>query len=286
MKKYLFLPLVGIAMLLTASCAATADEDKTAPAQKTAQQAGQPAETATATTAQAPISQADIERVSETFGNFIGRNLKTPGMFFDIDSMIKGMREGFAGKPAPMNEKEYETLMAKIQEQSYKKMAEENLKAANEFMEKNGKADKVVEVVPGKLQYIILQAGHDPVVTTTDSPQIQYEGKFLDGTVFSSSSEAGGPITIPLTQTIPGFSKGLVGMKEGEKRKLFVHPDLGYGTTGHLPPNSLLIFEVEVIKANSPQTEEGDVVSLAELESDDVEDEEEDTDPENESDKE
>ena len=44
------------------------------------------------------------------------------------------------------------------------------------------------------------------------------------------------PITIPLDQTIPGFSKGIVGMKEGEKRRLFVHPDLGYGTTGQLPP--------------------------------------------------
>ena len=39
-------------------------------------------------------------------------------------------------------------------------------------------------------------------------------------------------------------------MKEGEKRRLFLHPDLGYGTTGHLPPNSLLIFDVEVVKAN------------------------------------
>ena len=41
-------------------------------------------------------------------------------------------------------------------------------------------------------------------------------------------------------------------MKEGEKRRIFVHPDLGYGTSGHLAPNSLLIFDVEVVKAESP----------------------------------
>ena len=41
-------------------------------------------------------------------------------------------------------------------------------------------------------------------------------------------------------------------MKEGEKRKLFVHPDLGYGTQGQLPPNALLIFEVEIVKADAP----------------------------------
>jgi len=69
--------------------------------------------------------------------------------------------------------------------------------------------------------------------------------------VFGSSEETGGPITIPLDQTIPGFSKGLVGMKEGEKRRLFVHPDLGYGTMGQLPPNELLIFDIEVVKADT-----------------------------------
>jgi peptidylprolyl isomerase len=40
-------------------------------------------------------------------------------------------------------------------------------------------------------------------------------------------------------------------MKEGEKRRLYVHPDLGYGTTGQLPPNELLIFDIEVVKADS-----------------------------------
>jgi len=81
---------------------------------------------------------------------------------------------------------------------------------------------------------------------------INYTGKYIDGTVFGSSETAGGPITVPIDQTIPGFSKGIVGMKEGEKRRLFVHPDMGYGTTGQLPPNSMLIFDIEVVKATSP----------------------------------
>ncbi len=58
-------------------------------------------------------------------------------------------------------------------------------------------------------------------------------------------------MTIPLDQTIQGFNLGIAGMKEGEKRRLFVHPELGYGTTGHLPPNSLLIFDIEVVKADN-----------------------------------
>jgi peptidylprolyl isomerase len=103
------------------------------------------------------------------------------------------------------------------------------------------------------LQYQIVKEGTGPEVKEHNSPQIQYTGKYIDGTVFGSSQDTGGPITIPLDQTIPGFSKGLVGMKEGEVRKIFVHPDLGYGKTGHLPPNSLLVFEVELIKADNPK---------------------------------
>ncbi len=118
-------------------------------------------------------------------------------------------------------------------------------------MEKNKKKNEVIEVVPDKLQYTILKQGDGVVVEAHSSPKIHYTGKYQDGTVFGTSEEMGGPITIPLDQTIPGFSKGIVGMKEGEKRRLFVHPDLGYGTTGQLPPNELLIFDIEVTKANS-----------------------------------
>src|SRR5262249_32953701 len=95
--------------------------------------------------------------------------------------------------------------------------------------------------------------GTGPAVESHSSPKIHYTGKYQDGTVFGTSEEMGGPITIPLDQTIPGFSKGITGMKEGEKRRLFVHPDLGYGTTGQLPPNELLIFDIEVVKANSDE---------------------------------
>ena len=61
---------------------------------------------------------------------------------------------------------------------------------------------------------------------------------------------------LPIKQSIPGFAKGLVGMKEGEKRILYIHPELAYGLAGHLPPNSLLIFEVEIVKAHALSSNE------------------------------
>lgn len=197
--------------------------------------------------------QIDMKKLSEAFGHFIGRNLQSPGLSFDLESIIKGIREGAAGQPAPLSEKEYEEMMTAVQEKAFKEMSSNNLKAANDFMEKNRQASGVVEIVPGKLQYTVLKEGTGATVDSHSSPKIHYTGKYQDGTVFGTSEEMGGPITIPLDQTIPGFSKGITGMKEGEKRRLFVHPDLGYGTTGQLPPNELLIFDIDVIKANSDE---------------------------------
>lgn len=209
----------------------------------------------------------DMKKLSEAFGHFIGRNLKSPGVAFDLDSIIKGMREGAAGQPAPMSDQEYEAMMLKVQELAFNRLSEDNLKAAESFMAKNSQESNVKTLVPGKLQYIILQEGNGNAVPEHGTPSIKYTAKYLDGTVFDSSEAAGGPITIPLDQTIPGFSKGIVGMKEGEKRKLFVHPDLAYGKTGQLPPNSALIFEIEVVKAT------GDNKNLSDSSEEEAEDE-------------
>jgi len=223
---------------------------------------------------QADNESADMIKLSEAFGHFIGRNLNSPGMKFDLEAIIKGMRNGAAGQPAPMADQEYETLLMKMQEKAFKQMSETNLKAANEFLEANKSKPDVKEIEPGKLQYVILEEGKGQTVEEHNAPQIQYVGKYIDGTIFSSSQDAGGPVTIPLDQTIPGFSKGLLGMKEGEKRRLFVHPDLAYGTMGQLPPNSLLIFDIEVIKANNTEanlsnlnSDDNDLRSLSETDS-------------------
>jgi peptidylprolyl isomerase len=200
--------------------------------------------------------EIDIQKVSAAFGHFIGKNLKSSGLNFDTQNFIQGIRDGLEGKPAPLSDKEYERQMMLLQEQTFKKLAEENIQKAEAFLKKNAKEPGVIEIEPEKLQYIIKKAGTGEVVKDKSAPQIQYTGKYLDGTLFGSSQDTGGPITVHLDQTISGFSDGLKGMKEGELRTIYVHPDLGYGKSGNLPPNSLLIFEVELLKADNPEKDE------------------------------
>lgn len=227
-----------------------------------------------------PLTAEEIQQLSKAFGHFIGRNLKAPGITFNLEAIIDGMRQGAEGKAAPMSDQEYEKMMARLQLMAFRQLSHENLKAANDFLDTNKKESDVKVLDAGKVQYKVLEEGHGDAIQEHSTPKVEYVGKYLDGTVFGSSKDTGGAIVIPLDQTIPGFSKGLIGMKEGEKRRIFVHPDLGYGTSGHLPPNSLLIFDVEVIKPQS--TKEEIAVSSEESDLDDDEDDNESREDEDE----
>jgi peptidylprolyl isomerase len=192
------------------------------------------------------FSAKNIAKLSETYGHLIQKGLDNPVLKLDFDAVIKGMQDGKAGKKAPMTEQEYEVAINQLQEVAYQDLSTRNLQEAEKFLKENAKKEGVIEVEPGKLQYIVLKAGNGDAVTEETRPMIKYSGQYLDGTVFGSSESTNGPIAISLKQTIPGFRKGVLGMKVGEKRRLFIHPEMGYGTSGQLLPNALLIFEIEV----------------------------------------
>ncbi|MFN0064641.1 MAG: FKBP-type peptidyl-prolyl cis-trans isomerase [Chlamydiales bacterium] len=198
------------------------------------------------------FEQIDRDKIAETLGHLIVRHLVSPGFELNIDRIIAGIQDERDGKPSPLSEEEYEQAIYVIQEHMFAEDAEKNLKEANAFLEKNASATGIKMIGP-KLQYRVESEGAGDIVAEDSIPLIHYEGKLIDGTVFASSAENEEPISLPIQQTVPGFAQGLVGMREGEKRTLYIHPELAYGVSGHLPPNSLLIFQVEVVKANASE---------------------------------
>ena len=126
---------------------------------------------------------------------------------------------------------------------------EMNLQQSESFLEQNLLNSSVIEIEPG-LQYLILESsqGNSSNPTLSDTITADFHGTLMDGTVFWSSIDIGEPLTIKLSQLIPGCQKLISRMQEGDFWRVFIHPDLAYGEEGRptIPPNSALIFDIKL----------------------------------------
>ncbi|HSQ54408.1 MAG TPA: FKBP-type peptidyl-prolyl cis-trans isomerase [Gemmata sp.] len=100
------------------------------------------------------------------------------------------------------------------------------------------------------LKYRDLKIGDGPEVRRGATVKAYYTGWLINGHVFDSSRKRGTPEKFSLNEVVAGWKEGLPGMRVGGIRKLFIPPELGYGSRGagrDIPPNATLIFEVEIV---------------------------------------
>ena len=106
------------------------------------------------------------------------------------------------------------------------------------------------------LQYQVITAGKGAKPKASDSVKVHYKGTLLDGTKFDSSYDRKEPAQFVLNSVVPGWTEALQLMPVGSKYTLWIPAKLGYGAEGTpggpIPPNSTLVFEVELLEIVKP----------------------------------
>ncbi|MBV7315829.1 FKBP-type peptidyl-prolyl cis-trans isomerase [Shewanella sp. NIFS-20-20] len=219
----------------------------------------------TSTTLTTP-EQKESYSIGASIGAYMSGHIaeqETLGMPVDKQLIIEGFSNGLSNE-LKLTEEEMQTVLQSLDEKlNEKRMAEAKAlaeKAAADsqaFLAENAKKEGV-KVTDSGLQYEVLVQGDGAMPSAEDTVEVNYLGTLTDGTKFDSSYDRGEPIKFPLNRVIPGWTEGVQLMNVGSKFKFVIPAELAYGDrdTGTIPPNSTLVFEVELLgvdKAEAPE---------------------------------
>lgn len=200
------------------------------------------------------------EKTSYCIGLETGKNLIAQFADMDLSLLIQGFTDGIHLYPPKITSEEIKSILGSLQKhvqdqqrQFLIKVAEENKKQSESFLTHNKQKENIV-ACPSGLQYEVLSTGSGPKPQLLDTVTVHYQGSFLDGKIFDSSYTRGKPQSLAINRTIPGWAEALQMMPVGSKWRLFVPPYLAYGEMGRpgqIPPNAILVFEVELLGINN-----------------------------------
>jgi FKBP-type peptidyl-prolyl cis-trans isomerase len=196
------------------------------------------------------------DKASYAIGLNVGFNMKRQNVDINQEAFVAGMKDALNNRKPLLSETEVrETMVAFEKDMQEKKMeaGKKNSAEAQKFLSDN-KGKEGVKTTASGLEYKVLKEGNGAQPKSTDTVTVNYRGTLTDGTEFDSSYKRGQPATFPVAGVIKGWTEALQLMKVGSKYQLFIPPDLGYGPSGQgaIPPNSVLIFEVELLDTKAP----------------------------------
>lgn len=219
------------------------------------------------------IFKTDKEKLGYAIGMFEAGNLKNQvkaaDIDIDMDALLKAYKDTVTGAPTLINEAQEREIITELRtdlrakQMEKQKHAMEERQALAEKSKKEGDAflaankNKAgVQTFPSGLQYQVISEGTGETPKAGDTVTANYRGTFTDGKEFDAS-RPGQPATFAVTGVIPGWTEALEHMKVGAKWKLFIPSNLAYGERGQgpkIPPNSVLIFDIELVSVKPAPT--------------------------------
>ncbi|OZC02345.1 FKBP-type peptidyl-prolyl cis-trans isomerase [Rubricoccus marinus] len=215
---------------------------------------------------------ADSSRLAYLFGYEMGNRLgRDTTANLDAEIFLRAFRAGLDSDSSGLSDEDLQRISTTVQDSisirqlrqqaltdtSAQRMLRDmgtNAAAATRFLGEVAGRSGVTKTSSGLL-YTVEETGSGASPSAADMVVVNYVGKLADGTIFDQSTD--GTATFALAQVAPGFREGVMGMKVGGKRTLYLPPDLGYGQQGTpggpIPPNAALVFEVELLDVQPMQ---------------------------------
>ena len=195
-------------------------------------------------------------KLSYVFGFNIGTGMRMQQVQVDQSILAKGLADGLASAqpqmaPADMQATltAFEKQMMAKQKAAFDAASGKNLTDGSAFMKANAAKPGVKSLENGQLQYRVITAGKGAMPKATDTVEITYEGKLVNGNVFDSTARNGNkPANLGVNQMIPGMQKLLTMMPVGSTWELVIAPSMAYGPKGvpmsPIGPNETLVFNL------------------------------------------
>jgi FKBP-type peptidyl-prolyl cis-trans isomerase FklB len=207
-----------------------------------------------------PVMAQDVSsekgKLSYSVGWDIGEDIQRRGAEFDVETIIAAIRDSAAGKEPQVPADEMVALLTALQQKvrqeqaaAFQKLAEENQKASDEFLEANKKKSGIV-VLPSGIQYRVIEEGEGARPGLTSTVKVHYRGSRTDGLEFDSSFARGVPEEFNVENVLKGWQEVLPLMKTGSTWQVFIPPELAFGARGNPPvgPNETLIFDLKLVE--------------------------------------
>ena len=193
-----------------------------------------------------------MDSLSYSVGVMMGKSLESQGLdSLNLNDVANGIKDLLEGTDLKIDIQDAQQIISSYMEAAQKKAHQALIDEGKKFLAENSQREEVT-ALPSGLQYEVIQSGPDgPSPADTNKVTVHYTGMLLDGKVFDSSVERGQPASFGVTQVIKGWTEALQLMKVGDKWKIYIPENMGYGSRGagrDIPPYSTLIFEIELLE--------------------------------------
>lgn len=208
---------------------------------------------------QAQDTSSEKGKLSYAIGYQLGREMAERGVDLDVNTVVRGVQEGFAKRDPSVQPEEMRAAVEKMQTQmleqaraEFERVASENKAKSEQFLAQNRSKQGIQNMASG-IQYRIIEQGTGAQPNANSTVQIHFRGSLSTGQEFASTYTGNEPVSMKVTEApLPGLREVLPMMKAGSRWEVFFPPDQGYGDNPRSPvgPGQAVVFDVKLVSVN------------------------------------